>query len=361
MLDKLSRPVGKENEVIAGHPSRLTVQNVSVEIRGDLVLDDVSVTVDQGECLVILGPSGCGKTTLLRSLAGLQPLSNGEINLYGEVIATQDLHIPPEERNIGMVFQDWALFPHLTVYENVVFGLPKAQRKSPSDDVDELLEMVGISLLADRYPSSLSGGEQQRVALARSLAPKPATVLLDEPFSSLDTGLRGELRQEVSDLFKQLGVTSIFVTHDQDEAFALGNQVAVMNDGRIIQQDTPAYLYQHPTDRWVANFVGEACTIKGDAMGSVAETRLGLINLCFEMQGAVDVLIRPEEILIEDGDDAEIIDIDFFGHDTLYTFTTTNDSKSLQCRTGGMPRYSVGDRVSIKHSGVQTVAFPVGS
>ena len=156
MLDKLSRPVGKENEVIAGHPSRLTVQNVSVEIRGDLVLDDVSVTVDQGECLVILGPSGCGKTTLLRSLAGLQPLSNGEINLYGEVIATQDLHIPPEERNIGMVFQDWALFPHLTVYENVVFGLPKAQRKSPSDDVGELLEMVGISLLADRYPSSLS-------------------------------------------------------------------------------------------------------------------------------------------------------------------------------------------------------------
>ncbi len=360
MLDKLSWSSGKKNDTVPVHSSQLTVQNVSVEIDGDLVLDDVSVSVEQGECLVILGPSGCGKTTLLRSLAGLQPVLTGEINLYGEVIANQELHIPPEERNIGMVFQDWALFPHLTVFENVVFGLTKTERKDSSHNISELLEMVGISLLSDRYPSSLSGGEQQRVALARSLAPQPATILLDEPFSSLDTGLRGELRQEVADLFKQLGITSIFVTHDQDEAFALGNQVAVMNNGRIIQQDKPACLYQHPTDRWVANFVGEACTIKGDAIGSVAETRLGPINLCFEMKGEVDVLIRPEEILMEAGDDAEIVAIDFFGHDTLYTFVTINDGKSLQCRTGGMPRHSVGDRFSIKHSGVQTVAFPVG-
>tara|TARA_B100000029_G_scaffold516083_1_gene626785 strand:+ start:2459 stop:3544 length:1086 start_codon:yes stop_codon:yes gene_type:complete len=359
MLDKLQRPLGKESQIDPLNPSQLTVENVSVEIDGDSILDNVSVSVQQGECLVILGPSGCGKTTLLRSLAGLQPISTGKINLYGEVIANQGLHIPPEERNIGMVFQDWALFPHLTVFENVVFGLTRAERRNPSADISELLEMVGISSLADRYPSSLSGGEQQRVALARSLAPKPATILLDEPFSSLDIGLRVELRQEVAGLFKQLGVTSVFVTHDQDEAFSLGNQVAVMNNGRIIQQDKPAYLYQHPTDRWVANFVGEACTIKGDALGSVAQTRLGSINLCFEMRGKVDVLIRPEEILIEAGDEAEIVAIDFFGHDTLYTIMTNDDNHSLQCRTGGMPRHSVGDRVSIKHSGVQTVAFPI--
>ncbi|HAY51068.1 MAG TPA: ABC transporter ATP-binding protein [Acidimicrobiaceae bacterium] len=361
MLDAKHDGVLSTTGVLDVEADGVGVMNAVVDIGKARILDDVSVSAPKGSCLVILGPSGCGKTTLLRAIAGLQPISDGKIFLCGQEVSGSQVEIPPEQRDVGMVFQDWALFPHLTVYENVVFGLPKAQRKDPSDDVGELLEMVGISLLADRYPSSLSGGEQQRVALARSLAPKPATILLDEPFSSLDTGLRGELRQEVSDLFKQLGVTSIFVTHDQDEAFALGNQVAVMNDGRIIQQGKPAYLYQHPTDRWVANFVGEACTIKGDAMGSVAETRLGSINLCLEMQGEVDVLIRPEEILIEDGNDAEIIAIDFFGHDTLYTFTTTNDSKVLQCRTGGMPRYSVGDRVSIKHSGVQTVAFPVGS
>ncbi|MDG2300965.1 MAG: ABC transporter ATP-binding protein [Acidimicrobiales bacterium] len=361
MLDKLQRPLGKKSVGNSVSSLQLTVENVSVQIDGASVLDNVSVSVQQGECLVILGPSGCGKTTLLRSLAGLQPVSAGEIALYGEIIANQESHIPPEERNIGMVFQDWALFPHLTVFENVVFGLPRAERKNPSDGLSELLGMVGISSLSDRYPSSLSGGEQQRVALARSLAPKPATILLDEPFSSLDTGLRVELRQEVAELFKKLGVTSVFVTHDQDEAFALGNQVAVMNNGRIIQQDKPAYLYQHPVDRWVANFVGEACTIKGEATGSIAQTKLGPINLCFEMKGEVDVLIRPEEILIEAGDEAEIASIDFFGHDTLYTIITNDDNQSLQCRTGGMPRHSVGDRVAIKHSGVRTVAFPVGA
>ena len=361
MLDKVRR----SQEIGEGSDhglkfTKLQIEDVSVDIDGLSVLDHVSVSVKKGDCLVILGPSGCGKTTLLRSLAGLQKISSGEITLYGEKIADQHSSVPPEERNIGMVFQDWALFPHLTVMQNIVFGLSRPQRKNPDYEIEELLQMVGISDLVERYPSSLSGGEQQRVALARSLAPKPSTVLLDEPFSSLDTGLRVELRQEVSELFKELEVTSVFVTHDQDEAFALGDQVAVMNDGKIIQQDKPSYLYRHPVNRWVASFVGEASTVPGDAAGQSAQTRLGDINLCFEMSGPVDVLIRPEEILLEIGSDAEVICVDFFGHDTLYTLRTNDDEQELQCRTGGMPQYQVGDRVAIQHSGVRTVAFPIG-
>ncbi len=361
MLDKAHRELEmNEKKDSISDSTRLSLDQVSVEIDDTLVLDNVSVSIEQGECLVILGPSGCGKTTLLRSLAGLQSISSGKITLYGEVMSNQVTNLPPEERNIGMVFQDWALFPHLTVFQNVVFGLPRPQRKDPSAEVQNLLEMAGISQLVDRYPSSLSGGEQQRVALARSLAPKPTTVLLDEPFSSLDTGLRVELRQEVAGLFKKLGVTSVFVTHDQDEAFALGDQVAVMNNGRIIQQDNPSSIYQHPANRWVANFVGEAATVKGEANGQSAQTRLGAINLCFDMKGPVDVLIRPEEIVIADGSEAEVVSIDFFGHDTLYTVRTNDDNQYLQCRTGGMPRHKVGDQVAIEHSGARTVAFPLG-
>ncbi|MDG1489381.1 MAG: ABC transporter ATP-binding protein [Acidimicrobiales bacterium] len=337
----------------------VNVQNVIVEIEQSRILNDVTISVGKGSRLVILGPSGCGKTTLLRAIAGLQPVSAGDIFIHEDRVSGNSIDIPPEQRNIGMVFQDWALFPHLTVMQNVVFGLSRNQRKKPVDAVYELLEMVGILDLADRYPASLSGGEQQRVALARSLAPQPTTVLLDEPFSSLDTGLRVELRQEVAELFKKLDITSVFVTHDQDEAFALGDQVAVMNNGKIIQQDKPSYLYQHPVNRWVASFVGEASTVPGRAVGQSAQTRLGDINLCFEMSGPVDVLIRPEEIMLEGGADAEVTCVDFFGHDTLYTLRMNDHEQELQCRTGGMPRYQVGDRVAIKHSGVQTIAFPI--
>ena len=208
------------------------VMNAVVDIGKARILDDVSVRAPRGSCLVILGPSGCGKTTLLRAIAGLQPISAGEIFLCGEQVSGGQVEIPPEHRNVGMVFQDWALFPHLTVIENIVFGLPREERKNLTNDVMELLDMAGISDLADRVPSSLSGGQKHRVALARALAPKPKVLLLDEPFSSLDTGLRVEVRSEVAALLRSLDVTSIFVTHDQDEAFSLGDQVAVWTMGR---------------------------------------------------------------------------------------------------------------------------------
>ncbi len=217
--------------------------------------------------------------------------------------------------------------------------------------------MVGILELADRLPSSLSGGQQQRVALARALAPRPSVLLLDEPFSSLDTSLRVEVRAEVSELLRSLSVTSVFVTHDQDEAFALGDQVAVMNKGRVVQQDAPSEVYRHPADPWVAGFVGEANTIRGLALGEHADTTLGSINLCRQAHGPVDVLIRPEEVTLVDGAQAVVKRVDFFGHDTLYVVASEYEGE-LRCRTGGVPTFKVGDRVNVEHSGAVTVSFP---
>ena len=335
----------------------INVRDLSVNIGPAHILENVNITAPKGSCLAVLGPSGCGKTTLLRSLAGLQKITSGEITLSGETVATEEFQTPPEQRDVGMVFQDWALFPHLTVLENTVFGLPRTDRKKPKTEIHELLEMVGIPELADRLPSSLSGGQQQRVALARALAPRPSVLLLDEPFSSLDTNLRIEVRAEVSELLRSLNVTSMFVTHDQDEAFALGDQVAVMNQGKVVQQDEPSEIYRHPSDQWIAGFVGEANTIQGMASGLSADTLLGSINLCHQAHGPVDVLIRPEEVNLIAGADAIVKRVDFFGHDTLYVVKPENQEE-LRCRAGGVPAFKVGDRVSIQHSGVATVSFP---
>lgn len=351
--DGVLPPVGILNTESDG----VGVMNAVVDIGKARILDDVSVSAPKGSCLVILGPSGCGKTTLLRAIAGLQSLSAGEIFLCGEQVSGGQVEIPPEHRNVGMVFQDWALFPHLTVIENIVFGLPREERKNLTNDVMELLDMAGIADLADRVPSSLSGGQKQRVALARALAPKPKVLLLDEPFSSLDTGLRLEVRSEVAALLRSLDVTSIFVTHDQDEAFSLGDQVAVMDDGKVVQQDTPSEIYRHPINRWVAGFVGKANTVSGVASGEKVETVFGSINLCHDAHGDVDVLVRPEEISLSAGGMATVTDVDFYGHDSLYVLQS-NDGEELLCRSAGAPDYRIGDRVDIQHSGATSVSFP---
>jgi len=343
--------------VLDAQSSGVGVHNVVVDIGQSRILDDVSISASKGSCLVILGPSGCGKTTLLRAIAGLQPTTEGDIFLCGQRVSGDQVNTPPEQRDVGMVFQNWALFPHLTVMQNVVFGLPRENRKTLTKDVKELLEMVGIAELADRSPSSLSGGQQQRVALARALAPKPKVLLLDEPFSSLDTGLRLEVRSEVASLLRSLDVTSVFVTHDQDEAFSLGDQVAVMDQGKVVQQETPSEIYSHPVNRWVAGFVGKANTVSGVASGRKAETALGPINLCHDAHGEVDVLIRPEEISLTDGAMATVQEVDFYGHDSLYVLKS-NDGAELMCRSAGAPNYRIGDRVDIQHSGVTTVSFP---
>ena len=369
-------------------PSRgILVDAVSVALGGAPVLRSASISAEPGRTLAILGPSGCGKTTLLRVLAGLQRVDSGRVVLGGKLMsgpapskngtpgaaASRNgtsrpvVHVAADKRGVGMVFQDWSLFPHLTVAANVAFGLPRSERprsrvlpRPASGRVRDLLDLVGIAELADRLPGSLSGGQQQRVALARALAPQPSVLLLDEPFSSLDTSLRVDVRAEVAALLRELEVTCVFVTHDQDEAFVLGDEVAVMRDGDVIQQAPPAVLYERPADRWLAGFVGEADTVPGRAEGDVAHTSLGPMRLRSSAVGAVDVLVRPEELALTEGTSGTVDHIEFFGHDTLY-YIRNADGRVLRCRTTGAPRFGIGSGVDLRHSGVSTVAFPSAS
>ena len=368
-------------------PSRgrgILVEDASLALGGAPVLRSTSISAEPGRTLAILGPSGCGKTTLLRVLAGLQRLDSGRVVLGGKQMSgpaerkngtagngasrnghsPQMVHVAADKRGVGMVFQDWSLFPHLTVAANVAFGLPRSERprnrvlpRPASSRVHDLLDLVGIGELADRLPGSLSGGQQQRVALARALAPQPSVLLLDEPFSSLDTTLRVEVRAEVAALLRELEVTCVFVTHDQDEAFVLGDEVAVMRDGEVVQQAAPAVLYEQPADRWLAGFVGEADTLPGQADGDIAYTAMGPMKLQSPLHGKVDVLLRPEELALTEGDSGVVDHIEFFGHDTLY-YVRSAGGGVLRCRATGAPRFGIGAGVDICHSGVRTVAFP---
>ena len=410
MLDSAAGGVALAAPSLEASPTRLVaeparrgrqvvVEAVSVSLGGAPVLRRASISAAPGQTLAILGPSGCGKTTLLRVLAGLQRVDSGRV-VFGDTLmagpaaprngksgngasrngaakngasvngASRNgasgpaVHVAADKRGVGMVFQDWSLFPHLTVAANVAFGLPRAERprsrilpRPASRRVSELLDMVGIAELADRLPGSLSGGQQQRVALARALAPQPSVLLLDEPFSSLDTTLRVEVRAEVAGLLRELEVTCVFVTHDQDEAFVLGDEVAVMRDGVVIQQASPAVLYERPADRWLAGFVGEADTVVGRAEGDVAHTALGPMRLRAPATGPVDVLVRPEELSLTEGDSGTVAHIEFFGHDTLY-YIRSAAGDVLRCRTTGAPRFKIGTPVDLSHSGVSTVAFP---
>jgi len=375
MLDSAAAPVALAASsspvapaVPTARPSRrILVDEVSVALGGSPVLRSASISAEPGRTLAILGPSGCGKTTLLRVLAGLQRLDSGRVVLGGTLMSGLGVHVAADKRGIGMVFQDWSLFPHLTVAANVAFGLPRSERprsrvlpRPASGRVRGLLDMVGIAELSDRLPGSLSGGQQQRVALARALAPQPSVLLLDEPFSSLDTTLRVEVRAEVAGLLRELEVTCVFVTHDQDEAFVLGDEVAVMRDGVVIQQAAPAVLYEQPADRWLAGFVGEADTVAGRAEGDIAYTAMGPMKLQSPIHGEVDVLLRPEELALTEGSSGTVDHIEFFGHDTLY-YIRSADGEVLRCRTTGAPRFGIGANVDLCHSGERTVAFPRSS
>ncbi len=354
------------SRILATTGRGVLVDRVSVALGGMPVLRRASLSAAPGQTLAILGPSGCGKTTLLRVLSGLQRIDSGSVVLGDTVVSGVGVHKSAESRGVGMVFQDWSLFPYLTVAANVAFGLPRSQRprrrllpRPASAQVKQLLELVGIAELADRLPGSLSGGQQQRVALARALAPQPSVLLLDEPFSSLDTTLRVDVRAEVASLLRDLQVTCIFVTHDQDEAFVLGDEVAVMRDGEVIQQASPSTLYELPADRWVAGFVGEADMVVGRAEGDVAHTALGRLPLRTPACGTVDVLVRPEDVLIShDGPGtAGVVDhVEYFGHDTLYHLRRS-DGSALRCRTTGAPEFAVAATVRLRHSGAPTVAF----
>jgi len=316
------------------------------------VLNDVALEVEPGESIALLGPSGCGKTTLLRLIAGLEKPSSGSIHV-GEIPVTGPDWVPPDRRQVGMVFQDWALFPHLNVADNVGYGIAKSPTKK--QEIAAALQMMELSDVSERMPATLSGGQQQRVALARALAPRPVVLLLDEPFSNLDTNLRTEVRTEVRQLLSALGITSIFVTHDQDEAFIVGDRVAVMREGHIVQTATPYDLYHNPVDRWTAEFVGTVSSLSATAQSGTAQSPIGSLAVSPELQGPVDLILRPEQLALEAGGDAEVLLVEYYGHDTL-VFVESGDDQ-LRVRCGPTTNYSRGDRVTVRFVDTVALAF----
>jgi iron(III) transport system ATP-binding protein len=276
---------------------------------------NLSLTVRQGQLVALLGPSGCGKTTLLRLIAGFEWPDSGTIIINGRMVAGE-ARIPAEERRVGMVFQEYALFPHLDVSANISFGLRGSAREKQAR-VDEMLQLVGLTALGSRYPHELSGGQQQRIALARALAPRPDILLLDEPFSNLDAALRSQVRSEVHTILKAARTTCVFVTHDQEEALSLADEVAVMMDGRIMQSAAPQQVYLHPVNRAVAAFVGEANFLSGQAEGHIVKCALGALPLLNSAHGPVDILIRPENLNLTGTAEtnAEVTWKEFYGHD----------------------------------------------
>jgi iron(III) transport system ATP-binding protein len=339
---------------IVADPISMSVSGIDKSFGATRVLDGVSLDVQTGETVALLGPSGCGKTTLLRIITGLETADAGTVTLGDEVVVGPGRFTPPERRRIGLVFQDWALFPHMTVGANVGYGLDRAQIRDGR--IEESLELVGLGGLADRMPSTLSGGQQQRVALARALAPRPRAILLDEPFSNLDTSLRVQVRTEVHRLLAELGITTIFVTHDQDEAFVLGDRVAVMNGGVIEQLATPAELYRTPASRWVADFVGEANFVPGDGHGDHADTPFGQVELAHPQRGPVDVLIRPEDLRLVTGDDLQVELVEYYGHDHV-VLLADRQGRLLRARGMGAPHVERGQAVSVRCEGARSVGF----
>ncbi len=337
-------------------PVGIEVAGVAKRFGSTPVLHDVSVGVQPGGTLALLGPSGCGKTTLLRLIAGLERPDAGIVRIGERIVAGPGLWLPPERRRVGMVFQDWALFPHLSVHDNVGFGLAKADRRSGR--VEQVLDMVGLAGQARRLPGTLSGGQQQRVALARALAPEPDVLLLDEPFSNLDASLRVQVRRDVRALLTDIAITAVFVTHDQEEAFYLGDQVAVLHEGRMVQQGAPAEIYTDPVTPWVAGFVGEANLVPGTARGGTADTALGPITLRGSFDGQVAVLVRPEDMAVASGGPSQVLEVEYYGHDCAYRVAV--GGLELRVRAETPPDHVRGDAVQVVHRGDPAVAWAAG-
>jgi iron(III) transport system ATP-binding protein len=334
--------------------SMIRLDGVTKRFGATTAVDEASLCVDYGEVVALLGPSGCGKTTLLRLIAGFEHPDGGTVDVADRRVAGARTWIPPEQRRVGMVFQDYALFPHLTVAENVGFGLSRRARPAR---VAQLLAIVGLDGLGRRYPHELSGGQQQRVALARALAPSPELVLLDEPWSNVDPFLRGTLRAEVSEIIRPLGVTVLLVTHDREEAFSVADRIALMRDGAVVQEGTSEEIYFSPVSRWAAEFVGAANVLTGRVVGGLVETSVG----AFPANGAsaleaAQVLIRPELLELEPDPSgaAEVVGREFRGHDVFYRVLL--DGVELVSHRPSTEVVPLGARVSIRlHDGHASV------
>lgn len=335
----------------------LSVEGVYKSFGATKVLIDFNLTLHAGEMLSLLGPSGCGKTTLLRLIAGLEQADKGKVVLDGNPVDGHRSWVRPEDRQVGMVFQDWALFPHLDVAGNVGYGVPRRQRIA---EVAKTLELVNLPGMQERTPDTLSGGQQQRVALARALAPGPRVLLLDEPFQGLDSNLRLDLQREVRVLLQSLGATAVIVTHDQDEAFVMGDEVAVMAAGRICQRGTPDEVYARPLTPWVAGFVGDVNFLPAVGAGGAAVTALGEVAVHGDCSGEISVLVRPSHLRLEaPGNGVAAVgtveELRLLGHATECKVRLGD--LVLLARSGRMPPLRVGDEVGVSYDGPPTMAY----
>jgi len=335
----------------------LKLDGVVKQYGSETAVSGLDLTVREGELVTLLGPSGCGKTTTLRMIAGLETPTEGTIAVSDEVVAGDGAATPPEERDVGLVFQEFALFPHLSVAENVAFGLEDPDSDAADARVSELLELVGLGDYGDRSVTDLSGGQRQRVALARSLAPEPDVLLLDEPFSNLDVSLRVRMREEVKRILDETGVTAVSVTHDQEEALSLSDRVAVVNDGAVEQVGDPGAVFEHPTSRFVASFLGQASFLPAQVGEREFETSVGsydrdlLKGLGDGYVGShVDVLVRPDDLRatpVAEGDaDGEVIRRQYTGPSFVY-HVRLDDGTVLRCLHNHTEEFDVGEPVAV--------------
>jgi len=321
---------------------------------------ELSLLLPPGQILCLLGPSGCGKTTTLRAIAGFEKISAGEIRLQGQIIASRSVHIAPEKRRVGMVFQEYALFPHMCVSENIAFGLYHWSTSDRQSRIQALLELVGLLGLEGRFPHELSGGQQQRVAIARALAPKPIMLLLDEPFSNLDPEMTIKMRKELYRVLRQTQTTAILVTHDHEEAFAMADQVAVMQDGVLVQCDTPETIYQQPSCAFVAEFIGQANTVPGIIKNGQVETEIGTFpnQSDFHSESRVLVMIRPNDIQFtpSESGSGRIESRQFQGSQTLYAIRLTS-GQLIHCCMSPIPVYNIDTPIAVQVTTSQTILF----
>ena len=348
----------------------LDVRDLHLAYGARAVVHGLSFALERGAIGCLLGPSGCGKTTVLRCIAGFEPAQRGEIVLNGEQVTRPGHIVAPERRRIGMVFQDFALFPHLNVADNIAFGLREWNARERTARLSELALLVGLEASLRQYPHELSGGQQQRVALARALAPRPELLLLDEPFSNLDVDLRERLSVEVRDVIRASGATAVLVTHDQQEAFAMADEIGIMNEGRIEQWDTPYALYHQPVNRFVADFVGQGAFLPAKVLNSRrVQIELGVLEGAVPtacQQGCescgrgclADVLLRPDDVVHDDasGMKAEVVKKAFRGADILYTLRLESGRKVLAL-VPSHHNHAIGERIGIRLDVDHVVAF----
>lgn len=342
----------------------LDIRNIQCRYQDNTVIEDLSLHIHPGTLACLLGPSGCGKTTALRAIAGFEDVHHGEIRLRGETVSRPGFSLAPERRRLAMVFQDYALFPHLDVATNITFGLRDTDSAGKKRVADEMLDIVDLAGFGQRYPHELSGGQQQRVALARALAGKPDLILFDEPFSNLDVDLRERLVSDVRDLLKEHGIAGVLVTHDQHEAFALADQVGVMHQGRIEQWDTPFNLYHDPVNRFVADFIGQGVFLRGTMRSPESvDTELGIISgdraYKWPVGTDVELLIRPDDIVPYPGSPmkGKVQQRAFKGAQTLYTLETPAGTRLLSLMPSHYD-YPIGESVEFQLGIEHLVLFP---